>query len=185
MKAWPRAYTLVYSLSSLLPAEHPRLNPALPHSSHSLGMLRRGCLQSWRGLAASILTCACFLFYRKKCVSAVGPRFIPAHPFFFNQKSHPWSCQQCLGESHPTMLWIWECGLTADMASPSPRTIQPKAWHMVLAFLFFFIPTCKKCKAVFFFPFLFFFFPAGKTPVSGCSVLSRFNIMQTASRRME
>lgn len=55
------------------------------------------------------------------------------------------------------MLWIWECGLTADMASPSPRTIQPKAWHMVLAFLFFFIPTCKKCKAVFFFPFLFFF----------------------------
>lgn len=89
MKAWPRACTLVYSLSSLLPAEHPRLNPALPHSSHSLGMLRRGCLQSWRGLAASILTCACFLFYRKKCVLAVGPRFIPAHPFFFFLPKEP------------------------------------------------------------------------------------------------
>lgn len=136
MKAWPRAWKLVYSLGSLLPAGHPRSNPALPHSSCSLGMQRRGCLQSWRGLAASILTCACFLFYRKKCVLAVGPRFIPAHPFY--QKSHPWSCQQCLGERHPTILWIWECGLTADMASPSPRTVQRKAWHMVLAFLFFY-----------------------------------------------
>ncbi|XP_073647742.1 uncharacterized protein [Tursiops truncatus] len=64
---------------------------------------------------------------RKKCVLAGGPCFVPAHPFY--QKSRPWSCQQCLGESHPTILWIWERGLTTDVAFPAPRTIHRKAWH--------------------------------------------------------
>lgn len=107
-----------------------------------------------RSLAPSNLTRACFLFYRKKCVLAVGPRFIPAHPFY--QKSHPRSCRQCLRASHPTLLWLWERGLTAD-AAPSPGALLRKAWRVAWASLF--LPQhVKKCKAgFFFFPYFFFF----------------------------
>lgn len=105
-------------------------------------------------MAPCILTRACFPFYRKKCVLAGGLHFVPAHPFY--QKHHPWSCQQCLRESHPIILCIWERGLTSDVAFPTQRTVHQKAWHEVLVSLF--LPqNVKNIKLVSFFLFLFFF----------------------------
>lgn len=131
---------------------------------------------SWKGLAPCLLTCTCLLVYRKNSVLAGGPHFIPAYPFY--QKSCPWSCQLCLREIHPTMLWIWEHALTTNTAFTTPQ--KPGTWCWRLYFLF------QNVKLVsFFLFFLSFFFPAGKTPVGGCNVLSRFNIMQTAYQHME
>lgn len=94
--------------------------------------LREGCHGSQRGLAPCILTRACLLFYRKKCVLARGPHFIPAYSFY--QKSCPWSCQLCLREIHPTILWIWEHALTANMAFTTLQ--KPGTWCWRLYFFY-------------------------------------------------
>lgn len=122
--------------SSLLPTTHLRSKPSSAlFPPFSWDAVEEDAPPREEALASCILTCACFLFYRKKCVLAGGPRFVPAHPFY--QKSRPRSCQQCLRESHPTILWICERGLTTDVAFPAPRTIHRKAWHTVECLYFY------------------------------------------------
>lgn len=81
--------------------------------------------------------------------------------------------------SDPLDLGAWP-----DRRPSLPNTTSHPSESLAHGVGVFILPQhVKKCKAGFF-SFLFFF-PAGKTPVSGCSVLSRFNIMQTASRQTE